>query len=103
MDKLKKIWLWISGGIMAIFGIVFLVSKVFSGSADRRQFKKDKKKIEDEIKDVNKETDAIKEKKTVTKAKIKETDKKIKQTAKKVKSTKAAKETLTDFKKKYKK
>ena len=103
MEKLKKIWLWISGAIMAIVGVVFLLSKVFGGSADRRQFKKDKKKIEDEVKEVKKKTEDVKAKKTVTKKKIKAQDKKIKQTSKKVKDTKSAKDTLTDFKKKYKK
>jgi len=103
MEKLKKIWLWISGGIMAIVGLIFIVSKIFGGNADKRQFKKDKKKIEDEIDNVKKETKVVKEKKAVTKNKIKTADKKIKETEKKVKDTKKAKDTLTDFKKKYKK
>ena len=49
MEKLKKIWLLVSGGIMAIVGLVFVFSKMFGGSQEKRQFKKDKKKIEDEI------------------------------------------------------
>jgi len=62
-----------------------------------------KKKIEDEIDNVKKETKVVKEKKAVTKNKIKTADKKIKETERKVKDTKKAKDTLTDFKKKYKK
>jgi peptidoglycan hydrolase CwlO-like protein len=103
MEKLKKIWLWISGGIMAIVGLVFVFSKMFGGSQEKRQFKKDKKKIEDEIEDVKTKTKVVKDKKADTKKKIAKADKKIKETEKGVKDTKGAKETLTDFKKKYKK
>ena len=35
MEKLKKIWLWISGGIVALFGIVFVFSKILSGSKEK--------------------------------------------------------------------
>ena len=28
MEKLKKIWLWISGGIVALFGIFLIFSKI---------------------------------------------------------------------------
>ena len=103
MEKIKKIWIWISGAIMAIVGVVFLVSKIFSGGAAKRQFKKDKKKIEDEVAIVKEKTVDAKKKKSATKEKIKVTKKKITKTEKNVKDTKGAKDTLNKFKEKYKK
>ena len=45
MEKLKKIWLWISGGIVALLSIVFVFSKILKSNKEKREFKKDKKKL----------------------------------------------------------
>ena len=103
MEKLKKIWLWISGGIVALFGLIFFFSGIAERSKEKRQFKKDKKKLEDDFKDTQKKIDEVVVHKQATKEEIEKTKKKIKETKSKVKDTKDAVDTLKDFKKKHKK
>ena len=105
MEKLKKIWLWISGGIVALFGIVFLFTKIFSSSKDKRDFKKKNKELEKEKKHIDKKIDEV----NGTRDSIKEDIKKLqKEIAKKngklsEEDTKKAIDILKEFKKKHKK
>ena len=101
MNKIKNILKWIAGIITAIAGI-FLLAKTFQ-DPDKKEFNHKKKGIEDDIKEVDVKKKLVATKKAATKKKIKESDTRIKATKSKLKDTKKSKDTLTDFKKKYKK
>jgi peptidoglycan hydrolase CwlO-like protein len=101
MNTLKKIWKWIAGIITGLAAI-FVIFKTLQDPG-KKEFNKKKKKLEKDIDDVKKQKAAVNKEKTAIKKKIKESNKKIKATEKKVKDTSNAKNTLKDFKKKYKK
>ena len=103
MERLKKIWLWISGGILAIFGLVLVFSRMFNQSKEKRRFKNDVKTLEKEFNVHQDAIDKIEKHKRVTKNEIEKTKSKIAETKSKVKDTKDAVDTLKDFKKKHKK
>ncbi len=100
-DTLKKIWGWVAGILTAIAGI-FVLFKVLN-DPDKKDFKDDKKEIEKEIEFLKNKEDKTAADKKATKAKIKELEKKIKVDESKIRDTKNAKDTLKDFKEKYKK
>ena len=105
MEKLKKIWLWISGGIVAFFGLFLLIFKVLIPNIkDRQDFKKKNRELEKEKKDVQKQIDKVVEQKALTKKEIEDLEKKINDTSGKVsdKERDDAVKILKDFKNKYK-
>ena len=103
MEKLKKIWLWISGGIVAMVGILFVFFRLLSSSKENREAKKKLKKLDEQVKETEKKIKKTTKKKNTIKSDIKKTEKKIKNTKAKLKNTKEAKDVLDKFKKKYKK
>ena len=103
MEKIKKIWLWISGAILGLFGIFVIFNRIFKGVKGNSEFKKEKKSIEKEIKDIQKDVDNLEKEKGDLKEEIKNQDKKIKDNTKKVKNNNKAKNVLKDFKNKHQK
>ena len=103
MEKMKKIWLWISGAIVSLIGVFFIFSKISNSSKEKRDFKNKKKDLEKDFKTEQKKIDKVEKDKKETKDKIKKNEEKIKDTESKVKDTKSAVDTLKDFKNKHKK
>ena len=105
MEKLKKIWLWISGGIVALFGVVFLFMKLISGSKEKRDFKKKNRELEKEKKQVDKKIDDVNETRDSIKEDIKNLQKEIERKNGELskEDTQKAVDILREFKKKHKK
>jgi putative Mn2+ efflux pump MntP len=48
MEKIKKIWLWVSGAIVSFIGLFFIFSKISDSNKEKKEFKKKKKGLEED-------------------------------------------------------
>lgn len=106
MTKLKKIWLWVSAGLAAIFSIFIIISKFIAPNVKRRSdFKKKNKELESEKKDISKKIEVVETEKEDIKKNIKLLEDKIADEYHLLseKERKDAIKTLQEFKEKYKK
>lgn len=104
MEKLKKIWLWISGGIAVLFGLFVVVFKFIVPNQQRRgEFKKKNRELEKEKKDIDVDITVSESKKAKLKRDIKILETKIENEYHLLSDAdrKTAIQTLQDFKKKY--
>ena len=104
MNKLKKIWLWISAGFAILFGLFVLIFKFIVPNQQRRStFKKENHAIEKEKKQIDKNILVATEKKTKMEEDIKILETKIANEYHLLSESdrKSAIETLNNFKKKY--
>ena len=104
MDKLKKIWLWISAGFAILFGLFIFIFKFIVPNQQRRStFKKENRAIEKEKKQIDKNILVATEKKTKMEEDIKILETKIANEYHLLSESdrKSAIETLNNFKKKY--
>jgi len=103
MEKIKKIWLWVSGVIVSFIGLFFIFSKISDSNKEKKEFKNKKKGLEKDFKTEQRKVVEVEKNKKETKSKIKKNKEKIKKTKSEIKDTNKAVEILKDFKEKHKK
>jgi len=104
MKKLKKIWLWISGGIAILFGLFVIIFKFIVPNQQRKgEFKKKNKELEKEKKDIDTKIVSTESEKAKVERDIKILEEKIADEYHLLSDDdrKNAIKTLNDFKRKY--
>jgi septal ring factor EnvC (AmiA/AmiB activator) len=104
MQKLKKLWLWISGGIAILFGLFVIIFKFIVPNQQRKgEFKKKNRELEKEKKDIDTKIIDVETERAKLERDIKVLETKIETEYHLLSDVdrKSAIQTLHEFKKKY--